>query len=225
MVQAMHSSTHSFHGVHPDLKRIAGMAAAIVLNAALLMLLMVPIQAPPDLSLPDRGPDFRWILPKPKTPPPPPIVPVDHPHAPTNHPIVHKQAETTPPVAPVIVDTDPMQSQASDRDDPVDQPHAQPVVDASVPLPGVRLEYADAPAPTYPRDALRDGIEGTVLLQVLVDVDGRPLQVDVQRSSGDRRLDLAARKQVLQHWRFRPAMKDGHAMQAIGLVPIDFHLD
>ena len=69
---------------------------------------------------------------------------------------------------------------------------------AGPPLPGVTLEYADAPAPAYPRDALREGVEGVVMLQVLVDVDGRPLQVDIQRSSGDRRLDNAARKQVLQ---------------------------
>ena len=49
----------------------------------------------------------------------------------------------------------------------------------------------------------------------------RRCEVDVQRSSGDRLLDNAAREQVLEHWRFRPAMKDGRAVQAIGLVPID----
>jgi protein TonB len=89
---------------------------------------------------------------------------------------------------------------------------------------GMRLEYAFAPAPAYPRDALREGITGTVLLQVLVDVDGRPLQVEIQRSSGDRRLDVAARRQVLANWRFRPAMQDGRAIRAIGLVPIAFNL-
>jgi protein TonB len=69
------------------------------------------------------------------------------------------------------------------------------------------------------------GVLGVGLRPVLVDVDGRPPQADVQRSSGDRRLDNAARKQVLQHWRFRAAMKDGRAVQAIGLVPIAFNLD
>jgi protein TonB len=29
---------------------------------------------------------------------------------------------------------------------------------------------------------------------------------------------------VLAHWRFRPAMRDGHAIQAIGLVPVNFML-
>jgi protein TonB len=93
------------------------------------------------------------------------------------------------------------------------------------PRVGVQLEYAQAPAPTYPRDALRDGVEGTVLLKVLVDTDGRPLDVQIERSSGNRSLDRAAREQVLQRWRFRPAMEDGRAVQAIGLVPVDFRLN
>jgi protein TonB len=111
--------------------------------------------------------------------------------------------------------------------DPVDTSPAETRAPAetSGPVPGVRLEYQQAPAPAYPRDALRDGIQGTVMLQVLVDVDGRPLDVRIQQSSGNRQLDNAARRQVLEHWRFRPAMKDGRAIQAIGLVPIDFNLD
>jgi len=35
----------------------------------------------------------------------------------------------------------------------------------------MRLEYTHAPPPAYPRDALRRGAEGTVLLQVLVGTD------------------------------------------------------
>ena len=223
MVHATHPAFPSFHPIHPDARRIAGMAAAIVLNAGLLMLLMVPMRAPPDVPLPDRDPDLRWILPKTETPKPP-IVPVEPHRAPATPSVVPRPLDITPPVAPVIVDNDPMQSQMPDTDETVQPPQVQPTLDNGGPVAGVHLEYADAPAPVYPRDALLDGAEGTVLLQVLVDVDGAPLRVDVQRSSGDRRLDLAARKQVLQHWRFRPAMKDGHAVQAIGLVPIDFHL-
>src|SRR3546814_16490860 len=68
------------------------------------------------------------------------------------------------------------------------------------PVAGVRLQYADAPSPPYPRAALRAGLQGTVMLQVLVDVDGRPLQVDVEHSRGYRVLDNAPRRYVLQHW-------------------------
>src|SRR3546814_17401101 len=73
--------------------------------------------------------------------------------------------------------------------------------------------------------ALRAGLQGTGMLQVLVDVDGRPLQVDVEHSSGHRVLDNAARRYVLQNWTFRPAMRDGRPVQAVGLVPIAYSLD
>ena len=205
---------------HPDAKRIAGLAAAIALNAAVLMLLLVPMSAPRSLSLPDVIPPIQWIHRTPVTPPPI-KVPVTKTQPQPRAAVMHPQQVVQPVDPPVVVDHGSEQM--------VEQPavdNTSPTTGTSTtPLPGVRLEYADAPPPAYPRDALHEGIRGTVLLQVLVDVDGRPLQVDVQRSSGDRRLDIAARKQVLQHWRFRPAMQDGHVVQAIGLVPIAFNLN
>lgn len=88
----------------------------------------------------------------------------------------------------------------------------------------IQLEYLSAPAPRYPRGALMRHIEGTVLLQVLVGIDGFPLDVTVSQSSGNRELDEAARSQILKRWSFRPAMKSGQAVQAIGLVPVAFNL-
>ena len=88
----------------------------------------------------------------------------------------------------------------------------------------IQLEYLSAPPPKYPRGALSRRIEGTVLLQVLVGIDGRPLDVTVSQSSGNRELDEAARSQILKRWSFRPAMKNGQAVQALGLVPIAFNL-
>ena len=92
------------------------------------------------------------------------------------------------------------------------------------PIAAAKLDYAFAPPPPYPNDARRRRIEGTVYLQVLVDVDGRPLDVLVQRSSGNRSLDDAARKQVLNRWRFRPATRDGVPVQAVGIVPVKFSM-
>src|SRR5690606_240654 len=98
-------------------------------------------------------------------------------------------------------------------------PRATGPVDTA-PLAGVRLQYASAPPPPYPRRELAARVEGQVLLRVLVGVDGKPLDVVVERSSGNRNLDRAAQQHILRHWTFRPAMKDGRAVQAIGLVPI-----
>jgi protein TonB len=111
---------------------------------------------------------------------------------------------------------------------PIDVPPSEEVtyiapVDTG-PLAMERLDYASAPPPPYPPEAARRRLEGTVLLQVLVDVDGRPLEVLVQRSSGHRALDDAARKFVLKRWMFKPAVRDGQPVQAIGLVPVKFSM-
>ncbi|MCD9005384.1 energy transducer TonB [Luteimonas sp. XNQY3] len=54
--------------------------------------------------------------------------------------------------------------------------------------------------------------------------DGRPMDVRLHRSSGHRELDRAAMRHVQRHWTFQPAMRDGVAVEAIGLVPIAFDL-
>ena len=89
---------------------------------------------------------------------------------------------------------------------------------------GAQLQALESPPPTYPPEAVRDGASGTVLLEILVGIDGRALEVRVVRSSGHRALDQAARRVVLSRWRFQPAQRNGHAVQAIGRVPIDFVL-
>ncbi|MCW0416120.1 hypothetical protein NB689_001874 [Xanthomonas sacchari] len=64
-----------------------------------------------------------------------------------------------------------------------------------------------------------------MLLRVLVGTDGQPLQVTVEKSSGHRVLDQAARDQVLKRWAFKPALQNGTPVQAYGLVPVDFSMD
>ncbi|MDE2272232.1 MAG: energy transducer TonB [Xanthomonadaceae bacterium] len=61
-------------------------------------------------------------------------------------------------------------------------------------------------------------------LKVLVDPSGKPVEVLIARSSGSRPLDDAARAHVLAAWRFRPAMRDGRAIEAWAMVPVRFDL-
>jgi protein TonB len=158
---------------------------------------------------------------KPPVPPPPVRVPVTKPQPPATSTATPQKIEVPVVAEQVVVEDGTLPA------DPIAEPaSSEPSFsESSGPLPGVRLEYLQAPPPAYPRDALREGIQGTVMLQVLVDVDGRPLDVQIQHGSGNRLLDNAARRQVLERWTFRPAMKDGRAVQAIGLVPIAFNLD
>jgi len=205
-----------------DFTRISAEAGAIAINAAALLLLLAPMSmhvprvAQPEIVYP--------IIPlKPKDnplPPRPDPVPVDKPRiVPTTPTAVQQKVEPQPVpiVDSAIGDTaiDPLQVAK------VDTGIGNPI---TPPLAGAHLEYEMAPPPSYPVMAIREGLTGTVMLRVLVDIDGRPIDVQIERSSGHRLLDAAARKQVLAKWRFKPALENGRAVQAIGLVPIDFNL-
>lgn len=203
--------------------RIFGIAGAITLNAAALMLLLVPVSAP----MPVAPKEERiWELPlKKETPPPIPIeVPVTRPQPIRNTTPV----PINPPVQQPVFNQEVIVPDGSEYVPPNNTeptPDIGPTLPTNPgPLPSTRLEYASAPAPIYPREAMLDGIEGTVLLKVLVDVDGKPLSVEIERSSGNRRLDDAARRQVLRKWMFRPAIRDGQAIQVFGMVPVSFSL-
>ncbi|MDE2086827.1 MAG: TonB family protein, partial [Xanthomonadaceae bacterium] len=53
----------------------------------------------------------------------------------------------------------------------------------------------------------------------------RPVQVEIAHGSGYLVLDRSAREQVLAHWRFRPAIVNGHAVRAWASVPVSFVLN
>ena len=203
--------------------RIFGIAGAITLNAAALMLLLVPVSAPMPVA-PDTG--FVWELPQKKETPPP--IPVEVPITKSQPVRNTTPVPINPPTREPVLDQQVIVPEGNEY---VPPNNIEPTPDIGPtqptdpgPLPSTRLEYASAPAPVYPREAMLDGIEGTVLLKVLVDVDGKPLSVEIERSSGNRRLDDAARRQVLRKWMFRPAIRDGQAIQVFGLVPVHFSL-
>ena len=75
--------------------------------------------------------------------------------------------------------------------------------------PGAVLTFG--PRPEYPELSVRRGEEGQVLCTIHIDAAGHVTGVDVLRSSGHPRLDLAA-QEALAKWRFLPARKDGVAV-------------
>lgn len=207
-----------------DFTRVSAEAGAIAINGVALLLLLAPVSmhVPPPAA---RMDDIILIPITPKKPPDPIVEPekveIEKPRVvPTTAAVIPQKIEVQPiPIVdplPGDLPTDPVQVARADtgRSDALTEP-----------LVGAHLEYEIAPAPSYPIDAIRHSLTGTVLLRVLVDVDGKPVDVRIERSSGHRVLDTAARKQVMAKWRFRPAMQDGRAVQAIGLVPVEFHLD
>lgn len=78
-------------------------------------------------------------------------------------------------------------------------------------------------APAYPPSAVEDGVEGTVKLKVVVSETGAVAEVEVVASSGDRRLDQAA-KECVRGWRYRPAVQDGKPRRVPTYATVEFEL-
>ncbi len=86
-------------------------------------------------------------------------------------------------------------------------PRSEPVRTAAV------VNSAQCEKPEYPSASRRMEEEGTVHLRFLVGVDGKVLQAEIEKSSGYKRLDEAARA-GLARCQFRPATLDGKPEQS-----------
>lgn len=219
MVRTQQSSP----SLHVEPSRILAYSTALALHALALALLLIPLSQVP---IQREAREARWQVPDVKPiVPNPPLPPVDVPV--TRTPSPPRQPALAAPVdnAPMpIFATEAVISAPVDVAPAIDTLPSIDPVGPSTPLQGVQLRYLNAPAPSYPRDALIAGAQGTVTLRVLVDVDGSPLEVSVEHSSGNRSLDTAARNQVLRRWKFQPATDGGRPVQAYGLIPVDFKL-
>ncbi|QDY48409.1 energy transducer TonB [Stenotrophomonas maltophilia] len=211
--------TYPVASPHFDPARVAAWSAAIALHLLAFLLLLIPatyqaVQVPRDKTA------VRLIE---KIPPPPtPPVPI-----PPKEIVQVVPKPRTQPVAPPLPAPTATVEETQDIALPAAEPappQLAPSIDTSTPLAGAQLQYRNAPPPAYPLAALRNREQGTVLLRVEVDSHGQPAVVSIERSSGSRSLDQAARQQVLRHWRFEPAQRDGVAVPAIGMVPVQFSL-
>ena len=205
-----------------SLPRIGGIAAALAVHVAALMLLMAPLSyAPPVVDASEQTviPDYE----KPKDIPIPPPIPIQHKLEvkPTLVPIVQKQTQTPPLTPPLVL------NEGGVNDDPYVAPPIPEGVGEIVEPPSgpISLSTEFAPPPKYPTLSLRNGDQGTVLLLVKVGADGRPIEVTLKKSSGYRELDRNALQQVLTTWRFHPAMHQGIAIPALALVPVNYKIN
>ncbi|KFN43769.1 energy transducer TonB [Arenimonas metalli] len=204
-----------------DAKRIAGNTLAIAIHAVAFAVLLVPSTWTPPakptrvermIVLPEFvPPEEIKVMP---APPEPQVIQRPRP-TPVTNPV-----QTTVPV----IDSPPVLDEGSEPAVAVDP--GPPVEDSFEVGPPqlATLAYDVYPPPRYPRQALRNGDTGTVVLRVLVDEQGWPKEVAVETSSGHRELDRAAREQVLSKWRFHPATRQGRPIAAYALVPIGFNL-
>jgi protein TonB len=78
--------------------------------------------------------------------------------------------------------------------------------------------------PMYPPTSKRLGEQGRVLLMVHVLADGKPAEVQLERSSGFDRLDQAAVAHVLRAWHFVPARSGSRAIDFWGEFAVTFRI-
>ena len=208
--------------------RVGAWSGSFAVHALVALLILVAM-AQPIVPVIPRAPE-PILMSLIEHDPPPPVLPEPPP------PTVQHRIKPTPvrvpppvPVAPPnpmstpVPPSPPVETVANDAVDASPGP-ATPDLGASAGNATQALAYATPVTPAYPPASKRALEQGTVVLRVLVDASGAPQRVEIAKSSGHTRLDMAARDSVLRA-RFRPVMRDGAAVPAWGLVPIAFHLD
>lgn len=210
------------HRPRPEPARIAALSAAIALNLAVIMVATRPLSPPHFTLIRQLEPvaQVRIITPPRVLPAPRPVELKPLPHTVTLPQVLPRATRSSVPAVVSIPD-------GTITAPPISDAPALPVGPAtltSAPAPiEASLAYRANPL-LYPVAALRQRLQGTVLLRVLVDETGKPLQVSVAQGSGHTLLDRSAREQVLGHWRFQPATLNGHAVRAWATVPVTFTL-
>jgi protein TonB len=154
-------------------------------------------------------------------PPPPPPPPKNLPPPPPSYVPPVEVPVSAPPAANAI-------AAVSNTPQPVAPPSPAPVVVSAPPAAPVRtgavVNSANCEKPEYPSASRRLEEEGTVSLRFLVGVDGKVIQAEVEKSSGFRRLDEAARA-GLAKCQFKPATLDGKPEQAWASMKYTWRLE
>lgn len=185
--------------------------SAHVLLAGILMLPPAPAELAGRVAQVDPPVTFADL---PPPPPPPPAVEVP-PAAPTIQAPTAAAPPAPTPEPPVVA------ADSGEVPAPPPQPPAPP---APTPVTGPEaVSQGHVPTPPYPIAALRQGIEGAVIVRVLVGADGQVLEVQLQRTVHPL-LDRAA-LQAVRRGQFRPARRDGIAVPEWATVPVRFELN
>jgi len=168
------------------------------------------------------------ILPaQPPKPEPPKPVPQPKKAAPAPAPII-AAAPTPTPAPPTFVAPEPVPAPPQ----PVNVAPAPPAPPAPIPTPMAQaikqippsaVRYLKEPVLNFPLLSKRAKEQGTVVLRITVDVNGRLKEAWVHKSSGFERLDQAA-LQDIRSARFAPQMEDGKPVEWQTLAPLAYDL-
>ena len=218
----------AFWAIQAGLARDIGRQLPQVVQAILLQETPPPPTPPPPKIDPPPAP----LPPPPQPQAPPPVAPASPPavFAPSPMP----PAQVPPVEVAVAPSTTPKQAiTAVANSNPQPAPTPAPATAAAPAAPARAAPPTRTPAsvsaaqcdkPDYPSASRRMEEEGTVSLRFLVGVDGKVIQSEIEKSSGFKRLDEAARA-GLSKCRFQPATVDGRPEQAWASMKYTWRLE
>lgn len=182
--------------------RIAGIGLVILLHIALIYALISGLAYRAVEVLPNPI-ETKIITPpaeqKTEPPPPPPnFAPPPPPFVPP--PEINIATPPPPAVSTAITNVTPVRPPAPTP--PAPPPHEPVKI-------GPHVDVAASQQPEYPPVSRRLGEQGTVILEVMVEPNGRASSVKIVQSSGFPRLDQAAVAGVTANYRFSPGTLDG----------------
>ncbi len=178
----------------------------------------VPPPPPPELPKPVAAKQAPVRTKVPTPPSPPQILAVPNPAPAPNAPtaVVAPPAPLPPVAEPVAVAEAPAPA-------PPAPPPPQPAPPKIEP-PSSDAEYLRNPLPAYPTKSKELMEQGTVLVEVIVGVDGTVKKVELKKSSGFDRLDRTALSTAMK-WRFIPGKRAGVPTEMPYNVPFVFELN
>ena len=161
-------------------------------------------------------------------PPPPtdPAPPTEHQRSIIDTPpvIIPTPAPTLPPIAdgPAVTGTDPIVGNAVEPNPVVIVPDPpRPVL---VRKAARFVTPADLVRPPYPRSKQQSEESASLRLTLAIDARGRVTSVSPAGQADPVFLD-AARRHILRHWRYQPAMEGDAAIPSIVTVTLKFELE
>lgn len=173
------------------------------------------------MDLPGRIIDRPIVIdniPIPKPPPPNPVTP----HSPTTLGIDHPTTTVpVPAISDPVVSLGPQLPIAVATGNPVPLP--RPVFPLLSHGPELITPAAEL-KPSYPPSKILTEEEAVLRLRLTIDEHGRVVAVDPVGRADPVFLE-AARRHLIAHWRYKPAIEDGGAIASSTLITLRFQLD
>jgi periplasmic protein TonB len=207
-----------------DKRRIS--AASVVIIGHVLMFGMMLKTAPPETRTPPPGPPVTidYVFEK---APPPPKKPIEVEVVKTQpKPFIQPQPTPAPPKLETSETVKVATTESFSEDVSTHSIEPPSIIEDTGPIGGPpqdrALEAIDAPPPPYPPGV---NFSGTVKYRVLVGTNGRPVKVEISKSSGNHRVDRIVRDHIKRRWKFNPMEDNGQVVEAWGNGRIVFTLD